>query len=146
MGVTFSQFFPPQPSLTEKNLPSQAGRVFIVTGGYSGIGFSLAEILYGAGGRVYIAGRSEAKGQQAIADIKASITNPKASATLQFLQLTLDDLATIKASVDKFRSTEDRLDVLFNNAGVSLPAAGSRSKQGHELQLATNCLGPMLFT
>jgi NAD(P)-dependent dehydrogenase (short-subunit alcohol dehydrogenase family) len=36
--------------------------------------------------------------------------------------------------------------VLFNNAGVSLPPLGSVSKQNHELQLATNCLGPYLFT
>lgn len=146
MGVTFSQFFPPRPSLTEDNLPSQRDRVFIVTGGYSGIGFNLAKMLYYAGGRVYIAGRSESKGQQAIKDIKASMTEPEPTASLEFLQLVLDDLATIKASVDSFKSRESRLDILFNNAGVSLPAAGSKSKQGYELQLATNCIGPMLFT
>lgn len=146
MGVAFSQFFPPRPSLTEANLQSQRDRVFIVTGGYSGIGFNLAKILYHAGGRVYIAGRSESKGQQAIKDIKSSMTEPEPTARLEFLQLVLDDLATIKASVDSFMSRESRLDVLFNNAGVSLPVAGSKSKQGYELQLATNCIGPMLFT
>ena len=36
MGATFSQFFPPKPNLTETNLPSQEGKVFIVTGGASG--------------------------------------------------------------------------------------------------------------
>ena len=38
MGVTFSQMFPPHPGLTEKNLPSQKGKVIIVTGGASGVG------------------------------------------------------------------------------------------------------------
>lgn len=95
-----------------------------------------------------MAGRSETKAQQAIQDIKLSVSEPEPEPTarLEFLQLVLDDLATIKASVDSFTSRESRLDVLFNNAGISLPAAGSKSKQGYELQLATNCMGPMLFT
>ncbi|KAK6598106.1 short-chain dehydrogenase [Botrytis cinerea] len=41
---------------------------------------------------------------------------------------------------------ETKLDVLWNYAGVSQPALGSLSKQGVELQMATNCLGPLLFT
>lgn len=144
MGVTFSQFFPPQPTLTEANLPSQKGRVFIVTGGYSGVGLELCTILYQAGGKVYLAGRSEEKGQAAILKIKA---NPAAApAEVVFLHLALDDLATIKPAVEKFNSLEGRLDVLFNNAAVSNPPQGSVSSQGHELQMATNCLGPYLFT
>ncbi|KAI4217576.1 MAG: hypothetical protein LQ351_000172 [Letrouitia transgressa] len=146
MGVAFSQLFPPTPSLTEKNLPSLRDRVFIVTGGYSGVGLRLVEMLYLAVGKVYIAGRSEAKALQGIESVKATVRKPEPSASLHFLQLTLDDLTTIKASVDYFKSKESRLDILFNNAGVSLPSAGSKSRQGHELQLATNCLGPMLFT
>ena len=68
MGVTFSQFFPPKPTLTEVNLPSQKGKVFIVTGGTSGVGFELCAILYQAGGKVYLAGRSEANAQFAISN------------------------------------------------------------------------------
>ena len=144
MGITFSQFFPPKPRLTEANLSSQAGKVFIVTGGYSGIGLELCTILYRAGGKVYLAGRSEAKAQAAIAQIKAT---PTASpGEIIFLRLSLDDLTTIKPAVESFTSIESRLDVLFNNAGVSLPPRGSVSVQGHELQMATNCLGPYLLT
>ena len=58
----------------------------------------------------------------------------------------LDDLTTIKPAVEAFTLKESKLDVLFNNAGVSLPPAGSLSAQGHELQMATNCLGPYLLT
>ena len=144
MGVMFSQFFPPHPTLTEANLPSQNGKVFIVTGGASGVGFELCNILYQAGGRVYLAGRSEANAQSAISKIKAFPTTSLGE--LIFLFLSLDDQTTIKPAVEAFTASESRLDVLFNNAGVSLPPRGSVSAQGHELQMATNCLGHYLLT
>ncbi|KAF2096203.1 putative steroid dehydrogenase [Rhizodiscina lignyota] len=144
MGVTFSQFFPPTPALTEANLPSQKGKVFIVTGGASGIGFELCRILYQASATVYLAGRSENNAQTAISRIKAL---PAASpGELKFLEVSLDDLNTLKPAVDAFTAAESRLDVLFNNAGVSNPPHGSVSAQGHELQMATNCLGPYFLT
>ena len=93
---------------------------------------------------MYIAGRSEAKARQSIEQIKSLV--PDAPGKLEYLHLELDDLSTIKASVQDFQAKESKLDVLWNNAGVSLPPLGSTSKQGHELQLATNCLGPFLFT
>jgi retinol dehydrogenase-12 len=65
---------------------------------------------------------------------------------LEFLLLDLADLTTIKRSADEFLSKESRLDTLWNNAGVMTPPAGSKSAQGYELQLGTNCLGPFLFT
>ena len=144
MGVTFSQFFPPKPTLTEANLPSQKDKVFIVTGGASGVGYELCTILYQAGGKVYLAGRSEAKAQSAISKIKA--LSPTSPGELVFLSLHLDDLTTIKPAVEAFTARESKLDVLFNNAGVSLPPLGSVSAQGHELQMATNCLGHYLLT
>ncbi|EFQ99459.1 short-chain dehydrogenase [Nannizzia gypsea CBS 118893] len=143
MGAQFSQFFPPKPTWTEAEVSSQDGKVFIVTGGASGIGFELVKMLYEKGGKVYIAGRSEEKAQKAIKEIQAAV--PKGG-SLEFLHLVLDDLSTIKASADEFKEKESRLDVLWNNAGVSQPPLGSLSKQGIELQLATNCLGPFLFT
>jgi NAD(P)-dependent dehydrogenase (short-subunit alcohol dehydrogenase family) len=144
MGVTFSQFFPPKPTLTEANLPDQKGRVFIVTGGYSGVGLELCQILYNAGGKVYLAGRSKEKAENAILQIKASGT--ESSGDLVFLDLALDNLATIKPAVESFKSSESRLDVLFNNAGISNPPSGSVSAQGFDLQMATNCLGHHLLT
>lgn len=146
MGTTFSQFVPPRPRLTEGNLSRQDGKVFIVTGGASGIGYQLATMLYRAGGKVYIAGRSEAKAQEAIKQIRSSVPDSSSTGTFDYLHLELDDLSSIKASAESFRAKESKLDVLWNNAGVSLPPVGSKSRQGHELQLATNCLGPYLFT
>jgi NAD(P)-dependent dehydrogenase (short-subunit alcohol dehydrogenase family) len=145
MGVTWSQLFPPKPSLTEASLPSQKGKVFIVTGGYSGLGFELCTILAQAGGKVYLAGRSEEKTQAVIAKVKALPAIASPAVEIVFLPLSLDDLTTIKPAVATFTAAESRLDVLFNNAGVSNPPRGSVSPQGHELQLATNCLGPYLL-
>lgn len=130
--------------MTEANLPSQKGKVFIVTGGASGVGFELCNVLYQAGAKVYLAGRSEANAQSAISHIKA--LSPTSPGGLIFLSLSLDDLTTIKPAVEVFTSKESRLDVLFNNAGVSLPPRGSVSVQGQELQMATNCLGHYLLT
>ena len=144
MGAIFSQFFPPPPTLTEANLPDQKGKVFIVTGGASGVGYELCTMLFQAGAKVYIAGRSEANAKFAISKITALPTDSPGE--VKFLQLALDDLTTIKSAVETFAASESRLDVLFNNAGVCLPPVGSVSAQGHELQLATNCLGHYLLT
>lgn len=123
------------------------GKVYIVTGGASGIGHQLASILYNAGDRVYIAGRSEVNARHSISNIKATSTVSLSTAgELEFLHFELDNLSTIKTIVDAFIAKESRLDILFNNVGISLPSVGSLSKQNHELQLATNCLESYLLT
>lgn len=143
MGSQWSQFFPPKPSFTEADLASLDGKVVIVTGGSSGIGLELVKILYRKNARIYMATRSEEVARKAIQEIQASGTT---GGSLEFLSLKLDDLSSIKASVDEFKARESRLDVLWNNAGVSQPPEGSVSSQGIELQFATNCLGPFVFT
>lgn len=107
------------------------------------MGLELASILYKKGGKVYIAGRSPQSAQQAIEKIESSTTT---DGSLHFFAIDLADLSTIKAAADEFMSKESKLDVLWNNAGVSQPPLGSLSSQGLELQLATNCLGPFLLT
>ncbi|KAA6411359.1 MAG: hypothetical protein FRX48_04639 [Lasallia pustulata] len=144
MGNRFSQFWPPAPKLTEKNLPDQAGKVFIVTGASSGVGEQLAQILYQHNAKVYVAARSEAKASKAISQMKSRF--PESLGQLAFLHLDLDDLTTIKASADDFLRKEARLDVLWNNAGVMIPPQGSKTKQGYEAQLGTNNVAPFLFT
>ncbi|KAK5996261.1 Short-chain dehydrogenase/reductase iacJ [Cladobotryum mycophilum] len=143
MGAQWSQFFPPKPTFTAANVEPQNGKVFIVTGGYSGIGFELAKMLYQKNGRVYIAGRSEEKAREAIRLIQVAGSS---EGSLEFLSLKLDDLSSIKASAEEFKAKESKLHILWNNAGVSQPPIGSVSAQGIELQLATNCVGPFLFT
>jgi hypothetical protein len=55
---------------TAANIPAQAGRLAIVTGSTSGLGYEAALALAGAGARVVLAARDEAKGQRAIASIR----------------------------------------------------------------------------
>ncbi|KAI3322077.1 short-chain dehydrogenase [Xylariaceae sp. AK1471] len=146
MGAQWSQFFPPKPEFTEENIPLQDGKIFLITGGASGIGYELARMLYQKNGHVYIAGRSETKAQKAITEIKRVTPANTSGGRLEFLHLELDDLESIKACVEAFKAKEQKLHMLWNNAGVSRPPVGSVSKQGIELQLATNCLGPFLLT
>ncbi|KAK0516923.1 hypothetical protein JMJ35_000078 [Cladonia borealis] len=144
MGAALSQVFPPAPTLTEKNLPDQTGKVFIVTGSSSGIGLELAYILYLHNATVHIAARSQPKAQTAISSIKTRA--PNSTGTLHFLHLDLSDLTTIPSSASTFLSQNTRLDALINNAGVMIPPPGSKTAQGYELQLGTNCVAPFLFT
>ncbi|KAF6226089.1 hypothetical protein HO133_008954 [Letharia lupina] len=65
---------------------------------------------------------------------------------LVHLHLDLADLSTIKASAEAFLAKNTRLDIVFNNAGVLLPPQGSKTAQGRELQIGTNCLDLLHFT
>ena len=89
-----------------------------------------------------IAERSEAKAQQWKEDIKSLVHDTSSAGQLEYLPLEHDDLSSIKALAEAFKAKEPKLDVLWNNAGVSLPPLGSVSKQGHELQMVTNYLRP----
>lgn len=115
-----------------------------MTGASSGVGKELTQILYSKNAKVYLAARSLPKLESAISAIRTAV--PDSSGSLETLILDLSDLTTIKASAEDFLSKESRLDVLWNNAAVMTPPQGSKTKQGYELQLGTNCLAPFLFT
>jgi len=88
--------------------------------------------------------RSENKAQAAIEEIKAAA--PKSNGVLVFLPLDLADLTTVKPAAEAFLAKEEKLHVLFNNAGVMNPPEGQKTTQGYELQLGVNCVAPFLFT
>ncbi|KAL4876374.1 hypothetical protein BJY04DRAFT_223162 [Aspergillus karnatakaensis] len=127
MGAHFSQFLPPKPAFTEANLPSLQGKVFLITGGTSGIGFELAKILFNNGVRVYITARTEMKAFEAIKAIKSSSPraisdnddndNDSGPGYIDFILLNLDDLSSIKDSANNFKAKESKIDVIWNNAG-----------------------------
>ncbi|RDW81912.1 hypothetical protein BP6252_03024 [Coleophoma cylindrospora] len=142
MPSLISLQFPPAPTFTDANLPSLSGKVYLITGAGSGVGCELAKLLYGKGATVYIAARSEARCSEGIEKVKAAGGNGR----LESMVVDLADLKTIKPAVERFLKKEDRLDVLFNNAGVMMPPVGSKSKDGHDLEIATNCLAPYLLT
>ena len=140
------QTFPQAPQLTEANLPSQRGTVCIVTGGTSGVGYELSSILYSAGAKVYLTGRSKDKLASTITKIQEIHDENPTKGELHALHLQLDDLTTIKASADAFKSKESHVDVLFNNAGIGGAPGVPPTKQGYDVHVGTNALGPFLFT
>lgn len=144
MGNQLSQVFPPAPKFTEATVPDLTSKVYIITGASAGVGKELARLLYSRNGTIYVAARSAEKANTAISWIKER--HPSSTGQLHFLRLDLNDLRGIKSSAEEFLSKEKRLDVLFNNAGVMMPPQGSKTEQGYELQLGTNCLAPFLFT
>ena len=87
-----------------------------MTGGYSGVGFELSQILYAHNATVYIVARSQSKASTAITHIKTRF--PSSLGRLEFLRVDFSDLSTIKPGVKAFLAREQRLDVLVNNAGV----------------------------
>lgn len=133
----------PRAPLTAANLPSQAGKVFIITGSTAGIGLELTKILHAAGGTVYMAARSESKATAAIAAITSDTTSV---GSIHYLHLDLADLTTIKPFATAFLASESRLDILFNNAGVANMPASARTPQNLEMHMGVNCVGPYLLT
>ncbi|KAK4612333.1 Short-chain dehydrogenase/reductase [Fulvia fulva] len=132
------------PALTVAKLPDQFGKVVVVTGGYSGIGSELAEMLYSRNATVFIAGRDVQQAKKCMQGIQTK--HASSSGRLEYLHLDLADMVSIRRAGEDFLARSDRLDVLVNNAGVMTPAVGSKTAQGYELQLGVNCLGPHLFT
>ncbi|KAK7203666.1 hypothetical protein BZA70DRAFT_283103 [Myxozyma melibiosi] len=147
---TYSQMFPPKPVFTEKDIPILSGKVFLVTGGYSGVGLEVCRALYHKGGRVIIAGRSESSYTAAVEEIRGNCgdrltVDLSTPGSLEFLCIDLADLTTIKPAVEKMLENVKRLDVVWYNAGVMVPPAGSKTKQGYELQWGTNVVGHFLL-
>ncbi len=60
------------PDWTVKDIPPQTGRIAVITGANSGIGYEAAKALAGAGAKVIIASRNEKKGSEALAKIRAA--------------------------------------------------------------------------
>jgi len=125
----------------EGDIPDQTGRVAVVTGANSGIGFETARALAGKGARVVLACRDEARGRAAEQRLGREV--PGADA--RFEPLDLGSLDSIRAFAEKLAATEPRLDLLINNAGVMIPPYG-RTADGFETQLGTNHLGHFALT
>lgn len=118
-----------------EDVPDQVGRVAIVTGSNSGIGFEAARMLALRGAHVVLACRNKEKGQAAL----ERILRERADASVQLCLVDLSDLSSVSRFVEQFRAGSQRLDLLINNAGV-MNTPFSRTAQGFELQFGTNHL------
>ncbi|MFJ6464358.1 SDR family NAD(P)-dependent oxidoreductase [Streptomyces sp. NPDC091387] len=121
---------------TEQHIPDQHGRVAIVTGANTGLGFETARILAAHGAAVVLAVRDVEKGRQAAARITGDVT-------VQALDLT--SLDSIRSAAADLRAAHPRIDLLINNAGV-MHTPKQTTADGFELQFGTNHLGHFALT
>ncbi|MFE3852770.1 oxidoreductase [Streptomyces griseorubiginosus] len=127
------------PGWSEKAIPDQRGRVAVVTGANSGIGYATARELARKGARVVLACRSERRGGEARDRLLGEVPGTNA----EFTRLDLGDLSSVREFATSF--PYDRLDLLVNNAGVmALPY--STTADGFETQFGTNHLGHFALT
>src|ERR1044072_2443040 len=127
---------------TASDVPDQSGRVAIVTGANSGLGYDTAAALAAKGAHVVLAVRNLDKGQEAVDRIKA--TSPSADVTLQ--QLDLSSLDSVRTAAEELRAAHPRIDLLINNAGVMYVPTRETTKDGFEMQFGTNHLGHFALT
>ncbi len=126
---------------TAQDIPDQGGRVAVITGANTGLGYETAAALADHGARVVLAVRNLDKGKDAAARIAAA--SPHADVALQELDLT--SLDSVRAAADQLKSEYDRIDLLINNAGVMFTPKAT-TKDGFELQFGTNHLGHFALT
>ncbi|KZP27444.1 NAD(P)-binding protein [Athelia psychrophila] len=138
---SISEAFPPRPEWTAKDIPDLSGKVTVVTGANTGVGWETAKALLEHNAKVYVAARSPEKAHKAIEELK-SVTGKQA----YFLKLDLADLKSVKAAAAEFNSKEPELHILFNNGGVMAPPVEQLTADGYDLQFGTNVLGHFYFT
>ena len=119
----------------------QSGKVAIVTGSNTGIGFHMARALASKGAMVIMACRDLEKAVVAMRRIQDEFPDSEVSTS----ELDLADLSSVQSFSEGFSSGAERLDILINNAGVMIPPK-SRTKDGFELQFGTNHLGHFALT
>ena len=100
----------------EKLVNQFTDKVFLVTGGSSGIGIETARAVYATGAHVYITARDVKKGQEVTDEIKASL--PDSKGKIDVLKLELDSLQSVKDCAAEFLGKSKQLNVLINNAGT----------------------------
>ncbi|WP_221583996.1 SDR family NAD(P)-dependent oxidoreductase [Microbacterium sp. G2-8] len=121
---------------TEDHIPDQSGRVAIVTGANTGLGFETARMLAEHGAHVIIAVRDVEKGRTAAGRIAGDVT---------VQPLDLASLDSIRAAALDIRADHPRIDLLINNAGV-MYTPRQTTADGFEVQFGTNHLGHFALT
>jgi retinol dehydrogenase 12 len=117
------------------------GKVCLITGATSGIGWETAHALATQGAMVALVGRDAERAQKAIDEIRASAPN----AQIESYLADLSAQEQVRRLAQEFQSRHDRLDVLINDAGAMFPTH-RESVDGIEMTLALNHLAPFLLT
>lgn len=126
---------------TAQNIPDMTGKVIIITGANSGLGYESTLALAKKNGTIIMACRSIDRAQTALDDVKRQI--PDADVTI--MALDLGNLASVREFADAFKTQYDRLDVLLNNAGI-MGTSFRETPDGFESQFGVNHLGHFALT
>lgn len=126
---------------TAERMASQEGKIVIITGANSGIGFHATKELAGKGAQIIMAIRNKDKGFKALQEIQ----NQFPDANLKVMTLDLGNLESVSAFAEAFKKEYTHLDILLNNAGVMMPPY-SKTDDGFELQFGVNHLGHFALT
>lgn len=132
---------------TTENIPNQTGRVALITGANTGLGYETALGLALHGAKTILACRNTEKGEAAAKKINDEVAKAKTGGkgAAEFQLLDLSDLDQVKEYSTKFMGENTRLDLLILNAGVMMTPY-TRTKQDHELQIGTNYFGHAALT
>ncbi len=125
-----------------QDIPSQSGKLAVVTGATGGLGYETALALARAGAEVLLTGRNEQKGSVAVERIQRAVP----AAKVRFELLDLASLASVRAFATRMIANGRPLDILVNNAGVMDLPSRRLSEDGFELQFGTNHLGHFALT
>ncbi|MCL2900328.1 SDR family NAD(P)-dependent oxidoreductase [Brenneria tiliae] len=117
-------------------------RTVLITGSTSGMGRRLAERLAAPGTTILVHGRNRQRGEEVMKAIQ------DAGGEARFYAADFSSLADVRSLADAVTKSNDRLDVLVNNAGIYFGEPESRqlSSDGHELRFAINYLAPFALT
>jgi NAD(P)-dependent dehydrogenase (short-subunit alcohol dehydrogenase family) len=123
------------------NMPDLTGKVAIVTGANSGLGFESTKELAKQGATVVMAVRTIQKGKEARDEILQEVPGAK----LDLMTLDNADLRSVRDFAEAFKEKYDRLDLLMNNAGV-MAIPRQETADGFEMQLGVNHLAHFALT
>lgn len=126
---------------TTDNIPDQTGRIIIITGANSGLGYETTLALAQKNATVVMACRNQTKGAEARDQVLANASG----AQVDLMALDLGDLSSVRTFAEQFREKYSRLDVLINNAGV-MAIPRTETVDGFEMQLGVNHLGHFALT
>ncbi|WP_341953275.1 oxidoreductase [Salinibacterium sp. TMP30] len=126
---------------TASDIGDLTGKVVIVTGANSGLGFETSRALLTAGAHVVMTMRTAEKAAAA----KSALLNDLGEVSLETMLLDLADLESIQHFSEEFHGKHSQLDLLVNNAGIMMTDA-QLTIDGFESQLGTNHLGHFALT
>ncbi len=124
------------------DIPPLNGRTAVITGATGGLGYETALALAGAGAKVVLTGRNEAKGRDALQAIRRQFPN----AEIAYDTIDLANLASVAEFASRYAAAHASLDLLVNNAGVMALPQRQVTSDGFEMQLGTNYLGHYALT